>query len=150
MIHIQIDETFQAQINADLLRLAAVAVLAHQEIAPDSELTIVIGDEQQLHDLNKTYLGVDAPTDVLSFPAGDPNPDSGEIYLGDVIIAYPKAAAQAQAAGHPVAEELQLLVAHGTLHLLGFDHASPEEKATMWAAQDEILQAINVRARPHE
>jgi probable rRNA maturation factor len=92
--------------------------------------------------LNRQYLGVDAPTDVLSFPVGEVDPESEALYLGDILISYPQALAQAEAAGHPVQAELQLLVVHGTLHLLGYDHAEEDEKTLMWKAQDEILARL--------
>jgi probable rRNA maturation factor len=67
-----------------------------------------------------------------------------EPYLGDIAISLPRATAQAEAAGHPVAAELQLLTVHGVLHLLGHDHAEPEEKAAMWAAQAAVLATLGV------
>ena len=113
-----------------------------------ADLTIVIGDDTQLHALNRQFLGVDAPTDVLSFPVDDTDPDSGERYLGDILISYPRAAAQAASAGHVVQEELQLLVVHGVLHLLGLDHAAPEEKTRMWEIQAQVLKSLGSRLNP--
>jgi probable rRNA maturation factor len=72
-------------------------------------------------------------------------PETGRYYLGDVIISYPRALEQSAAAGHTVQDELQLLVVHGVLHLLGHDHATEEEKARMWADQQEILAGLGVR-----
>ena len=88
-----------------------------------ADLSIVITDDAKLQELNRQYLGSDMPTDVLSFPAEETDPDSGEIYLGDILISLPRASEQASAGGHPVEDELQLLVVHGALHLLGHDHA---------------------------
>src|SRR5437763_1442763 len=99
-------------------------VLSRQKAAPGSELTVVITNDEQVRAMNAQYRGVDAVTDILSFPA-DPLPDEieGEApYLGDLIIAYPYTTHQAQEAGHGLDDELVLLVIHGTLHLLGFDH----------------------------
>ena len=115
------------------------------ESAPlDADLTIVLTDDTQLHELNLEYLGLDAPTDVLSFPAAEPDPETGVLYLGDILISIPRATQQAQTAGHPVEAEVQLLVIHGTLHLLGYDHAGAEEKARMWSAQGEVMSRLGL------
>ena len=110
----------------------------------NGDITIVLTDDRQLHELNLDYLGVDAPTDVLSFPASETDPETGAAYLGDIVLSIPRAAAQAQAAGHPVEAEAQLLVVHGTLHLLGYDHATDEEKAVMWAEQAKVLERLGL------
>jgi probable rRNA maturation factor len=146
MVNILVSDAFTQQVDTDKLELAALAALQHQNTPPESELSIVIEDDQRLHDLNKEFLDIDAPTDVLSFPAGEGeiDPESGAAYLGDIIISFPRALEQAQSAGHPVLSELQLLVVHGVLHLLGLDHAEPDEKDQMWAAQDQILRALGV------
>jgi probable rRNA maturation factor len=132
-----------------LFERAAQATLIHQKESPDVDLTIVLADDARLHELNRDYLGVDAPTDVLSFPASETDgseidPDTGTRYLGDIIISVPYAAKGAAKAGHPVESELQLLVVHGMLHLLGHDHAEPKEKAKMWKAQAAILKSLGL------
>ena len=109
-----------------------------------ADITIVLTDDEQLHELNREYLGVDAPTDVLSFPAAESDPETGTTYLGDILISIPRATQQAQAAGHSVEDEVQLLVVHGTLHLLGHDHATATEKARMWQAQAEVLSGLGL------
>ncbi|NOT05990.1 MAG: rRNA maturation RNase YbeY [Anaerolineales bacterium] len=115
------------------------------ESAPvDADITIVLTDDAQLHELNKEFLGVDAPTDVLSFPASESDPETGTPYLGDILISIPRAAQQAQAAGHSVEAEVQLLVVHGTLHLMGHDHAEAEEKTRMWNAQAEVMLRLGL------
>ncbi len=110
----------------------------------NADITIVLTNDAQLHELNRDYLGVDAPTDVLSFPASESDPETGSTYLGDILISIPRAAQQAQAAGHPVAAEVQLLVVHAVLHLLGYDHAEAEEKARMWAEQAKVLERLGL------
>ena len=115
------------------------------ESAPaDVDMTIVLTDDSQLHELNREYLGVDAPTDVLSFPASETDPETGATYLGDILVSIPRAMQQAQVAGHTVEAEVQLLVVHGTLHLLGYDHAEAEEKARMWKAQAEVMSRLGL------
>ena len=127
-----------------LFERAAQATLKHQKESPDVDISIVLADDARLHELNRDYLGVDAPTDVLSFPASETDPDTGARYIGDIIISVPYATKGAAKAGHPVESELQLLVVHGVLHLLGHDHAKPKEKARMWKAQAEILESLGL------
>jgi probable rRNA maturation factor len=109
-----------------------------------ADMTIVLTDDAQLHELNREFLGVDAPTDVLSFPAAEEDPETGAPYLGDILISIPRATQQAQTAGHSVEDEVQLLVVHGTLHLLGHDHAEAGEKARMWQAQAEVMSRLGL------
>ncbi|MFN2144341.1 MAG: rRNA maturation RNase YbeY, partial [Anaerolineales bacterium] len=92
----------------------------------------------------------DAPTDVLSFPVAFDDPETGSPYLGDILISLPTARKQAETAGHAVQDEVQLLLAHGMLHLLGYDHTTPEEKAKMWTLQDRILTQLGIQAKPTE
>jgi probable rRNA maturation factor len=128
---------------ADLLERAARAVLDLSG-APDADLSIVMVDDARIQALNRDFLAHDAPTDVLSFPADEPDPETGRSYLGDVVISYARAEAQARERGHPVESELQLLVVHGVLHLLGHDHAGLEEKERMWAAQAGALEQLGI------
>jgi probable rRNA maturation factor len=111
------------------------------------QVTIVITDDNSIRDLNRDFLGKDSPTDVLAFAAqetaepfvGAPEADE---YLGDVIVSYPRALSQAEQFGHSTTEELHLLIVHGILHLLGYDHATEEEKSLMWSRQDAILAQL--------
>ena len=133
-------------VDAARLQKAVATVLEQQQTAPDSSLTIVITDDAAVAALNKQYRGVDAPTDVLSFPADEPPvEEEGESpYLGDLIVAYPYTAAHAAREGHDLMQSLILLVAHGTLHLLGYDHDTAANRAEMWAAQDAALNVLGV------
>ena len=115
-----------------------------EAVPADADMTIVLTDDAQLHELNREYLGVDAPTDVLSFPAAETDPETGTPYLGDILISIPRAMQQAQTAGHSLEAEMQLLVVHGTLHLLGHDHAEAQEKARMWKAQAEVMSRLGL------
>ena len=110
----------------------------------NADMSIVLTDDAQLRELNREYLGIDAPTDVLSFPSDEEDPETGTPYLGDILISIPRATQQAQAAGHSVEDEVQLLVVHGTLHLLGHDQASAQEKARMWQAQAEVMSGLGL------
>jgi probable rRNA maturation factor len=111
-------------------------------------MTVALSDDAHLQTLNRQFLEIDAPTDVLSFPSGETDPDNEALYLGDVIISIERARAQAAAGGHALEDELRLLTVHGTLHLLGHDHAEEDEKAAMWAVQVQALEALGCPLRP--
>ena len=128
-----------------LMQLAANALLEGQGIS-SAEVSVLLADNDSLRDLNRRYRGVDEPTDVLSFPAADdvikPGTEAG--YLGDIAISVPVAAQQASAMGHEVIAELQLLLIHGILHLLGHDHMTEEEKDRMWMLQRHALEQLGL------
>ncbi|MCS7178682.1 MAG: rRNA maturation RNase YbeY [Anaerolineae bacterium] len=134
-------------LNLEVLRKTAMATLAHQN-APDVEVAIVITDDESMQELNRRFRGVDAPTDVLAFPNEARGPfvsaPGFPRYLGDIAISYPRAEEQAAEAGHSTQAELQLLVVHGLLHLLGYDDQSEPERARMWAVQEAILRHLGV------
>jgi probable rRNA maturation factor len=134
-------------LDLEVLRQTALATLMHHG-APDVEVAIVITDDDSLQELNRRFRGIDAPTDVLAFPneARGPFVSAPGLprYLGDIAISYPRAAEQASQAGHSAQAELQLLVVHGVLHLLGYDDQQESERARMWAAQESILRALGV------
>ncbi|MBW8010912.1 MAG: rRNA maturation RNase YbeY [Chloroflexi bacterium] len=148
MIALQIaDEYLSKGFGVRLINAAQKALMT---IIPDEEgrLTIVLTDDQHLQKLNKKYLDVDAPTDVLAFPSdqfAEPNED---MYYGDIIISHPRAVAQAKDGGHTVEQELELLVVHAALHLMGFDHSEEKAKANMWAVQHDILEKLGNKLQP--
>lgn len=142
MIDIEIeDEAWTGALpNADdLARTAAAAVLDH-ELRDDANLTLLLTDDDTVQDLNGRFRKQDAPTNVLSFPA-PANPDG---LLGDVALAYGVCAREAEAQGKPIAHHLQHLVAHGVLHLLGYDHLRDDEAEEMEALEREILAGLGV------
>jgi probable rRNA maturation factor len=150
MIYIQVAEALSqseyaqqvAEVNLESLQRAAQKTLDIDGTQADVDLSLVLTEDSQVRALNAQYMDVDAPTDVLSFPGGETDPDTQAYYLGDVVISYPQALLQAQAGRHTLLDELQLLVVHGVLHLLGYDHAEDAEKARMWARQAEILSYL--------
>lgn len=142
MISIQIDDEQKSNLN-EVLAQAAVAVLQRMNVQGDA--SIILSDDDKLQELNIQFMGIDAPTDVLSFPSGEIDPDSGELYLGDVIISQTRASQQALAGGHSLEDELRLLVVHGMLHLLGYDHADADEKTSMWVQQSRILENLGCK-----
>ncbi len=141
-IDLNIETAYRARVDAIRLRAAARATLRHQRAEAPGALSLSITGDDVLRRLNRQFLGHNATTDVLSFPSEQVDPESGARYFGDIAIAYPRARLQAAQGRHPVWAELQLLVVHGTLHLLGHDHATPEDKSRMWAAQAEILRRL--------
>lgn len=147
MVEIEIADSISAALDPVVwqragLERAAQETLRFTSTSSGVDLTILVSDDAQLRQLNHQFLGIDEPTDVLSFPAGHIDPDTNTTYLGDIVLSYPRASEQAIAAGHPLEEELRLLAVHGVLHLLGYDHAEPEEQAVMWNAQDQILKRL--------
>ncbi len=148
-IDVQIDPDYHESVPAERLIQVIEATLRHAG-APDGEVTLVVANDELLHQLNLDYRGIDAPTDVLSFAAQEEAEGQDVFvsapealnYLGDVIIAFPTAERQAAAAGHSVADELSLLAVHGVLHLLGYDHANADDEADMWARQSQILASL--------
>lgn len=133
-------------LNVDRLQHAAETVLARQGAEPDTAMSVVMTSDEAVAALNRQHRNIDAPTDVLSFPADEPPielPDEPP-YLGDLVIAYPYTSAQAASEGHDLDDSLALLVVHGTLHLLGFDHDTDTNRAVMWAAQAEVLAALHI------
>jgi probable rRNA maturation factor len=150
MIHIEIAEGIQPEFELDFLEKAVQEVLRHEHAAEDADVTLMLTGDEQIQELNRQFLEIDEPTDVLSFPADFVDPDNQHTYLGDVILSLPRARAQAQTGAHPVEDELKLLVVHGMLHLLGYDHADPTGKDEMWAVQKDILESLGTTISPSE
>ena len=151
-VNVLIDEGFEGCPRASWLESVTEQVLIAQGIKSRAELGLVIVGQEKIRQLNLSYLGKDEPTDVLAFSMlpeqsnGDPvpfvAPPDGIKHLGEVIISYPQAVIQAEENRHPVEREIAILIIHGVLHLLGFDHDKPEEEREMRAREAEILNAI--------
>lgn len=134
-------------IDENGLQIAAKATLNRFDVHPDSSLTVVLTTNEAVQELNKQHRGIDAPTDVLSFPAEALPPEIAEEenpYLGDLLVAFPYASEQAQKLNHKLEDSFALLVVHGTLHLLGYDHDTLENRAEMWAEQEAVLQELDI------
>jgi probable rRNA maturation factor len=126
-----------------LLRLVTYA-LDQLHVHPDAELAIVLVDEGAMEQLHLQWMDEPGPTDVLSFPMDELRPGTEDLQtpaglLGDIVVCPQVAIAQAEAAGHSPIEEMLLLTAHGLLHLLGFDHAEPDEEKEMFGLQRDLL-----------
>ena len=122
----------------------ATWLLGKLYLHPSTSLNVLLVDLHRMSELHAQWMDEPGPTDVLSFPmdalsVGTPDHVSGPGELGDIVICPQFAADQARQAGHPVRHELQLLLTHGVLHLLGHDHAEPDEHAVMFALQDQLL-----------
>lgn len=153
LIECQVDDAYRHLVDpVDIETIVAATLRRHaEELGEEVEVAVRITDDEEVQTLNRDYRGIDAATDVLSFAAHDDDggeallalpPDlAGELarHLGDIVIAYPYAERQAAQFGNSVTAELRLLAIHGTLHLLGYDHAEPDEEEAMWAEQEAIL-----------
>jgi probable rRNA maturation factor len=134
-----------------LLRLAAYE-LDFLRVHPDAELAILLVDEAAMEQLHVQWMDEPGPTDVLSFPMDELRPGSDDEItpaglLGDIVLCPQVAIAQAEEAGHSVLDELLLLTAHGMLHLLGFDHAEPDDEKEMFGVQRDILVGFTLAER---
>jgi probable rRNA maturation factor len=129
--------------EARILGLAAFALDA-MHVHADADLAIVLVDEGAMEQLHVQWMDEPGPTDVLSFPMDELRPGTEDAetppgLLGDIVLCPQVAQAQAETAGHSTLDELLLLTTHGILHLLGFDHAEPDEEKEMFGLQREIL-----------
>ncbi len=144
MIEIARNLSLREEVDDIALKNAVRSSLKNQSAPQDASLSILLTDDAQIRSLNRDYRGIDAPTDVLSFEVHERDPETGYFYLGELILSTPYADRQARKNGNSLEAELQLLVVHGVLHLLGHDHAVPDEKAKMWQAQNEILAKLGL------
>lgn len=145
-VDIQVAPQYESLIDQTLLRRAVSATVEHQGFKDDSEVVVVITDDEGIRELNREFRDLDTPTDVLAFPGtlseNFVTPEGYSGYLGDVVISYSRAEAQALEAGHPVARELELLTIHGVLHLMGLDDADEAGWRQMTDIQNEILASL--------
>ena len=139
--------------GVDVRRLTELCrfVIAQLRVHPQAELCVKLVDEQTITELNRTWMDGTGSTDVLAFPMdelrpGRVNEEPEEGILGDIMICPDVAARQARTAGHPTEAELELLATHGILHLLGYDHAEPDEHREMFGLQDTLLAAWRAHA----
>lgn len=142
MITIIQNVTFPNEINIERLSEKLQEALKQLKVS-DSEVTIVLDSNKKLRELKKSFLGIDEIPDVLSFSSGEINPETGNIYLGDIVISLEKANKQAEVNNHPIELEIHMLVVHGLLHLLKYDHSIESNAKTMFDKQNRILEVIN-------
>ena len=169
-IDISVDEPYQQELSEVWLRTVMEAALAEAlPVGEPAQVGLVVTDDKTVQELNRQFRGLDEVTDVLSFSAshsghweGDPQEsdeaspesvDSEELNfvlppgepspLGEVIISFPQTIRQAQERNDPVEQELALLIIHGVLHLVGYDHMEPEDEAQMQAKERSALAAVS-------
>ena len=120
--------------------------LDYMDCPYEAQVSILITDDDEIHRINLEQRQIDRPTDVLSFPMVNYETpgDSGELLLGDIVISADKVAAQAEEYGHSRRREYAFLIAHSMLHLMGYDHMTPEDAAEMERLQEEILQQLGI------
>ena len=155
-IDVEVFPAYTGRVSKSWLRMVARQTLQSEGPDESSGISLVIADDETLRGLNLEYCGLDETTDVLSFSLGeagdDGHPDVGfpappdeTAQMGEIVISYPQAKRQAREARKPLKAELALLVVHGVLHLLGYDHAEPQEEKIMWAKQDRILANVPLK-----
>jgi probable rRNA maturation factor len=135
--------TVSQETEALAVQAAELAISLAGRSVEDVDLTVAVTDDAEIARLNEQFRGVSGPTDVLSFepaPSFPGAPDELDRYIGDVVVSLPRAQEQGEAAGHGLAYELALLVAHGVLHLLGYDHAEDADRLVMWALQEQAAR----------
>lgn len=137
--------------EARIGRLAAF-VLESMHVHPETELSVMFVDESAIEQLHVQWMNEPGPTDVLSFPMDELRPGRVDAptpagLLGDIVVCPQVAQAQAENAGHDLPQEIAVLVTHGMLHLLGFDHATPTEEAEMFGLQRDLLLSFAMRER---
>jgi probable rRNA maturation factor len=149
-INIQIGKEYKNEIKAAWLKNIVRLAQKAENVSDKSEMGLVITGDEEIHKLNLKYLDEDRPTDVLSFPMNEQLetapvfvkvPD-GKLHLGDIVISYPQAIKQADEHGHAVSREIEILLIHGILHLLGYDHDIPKRKSVMRNRETAILKII--------
>jgi probable rRNA maturation factor len=147
-LSIEIANESGVDVNSDTILAVARHALDEMGVNPLAELSILLVDVEYMTELNHRWMDGDGPTDVLAFPMDEgsvdhgPGEGSGEpALLGDIVLCPEVAAKPAATAGHGTIDELALLTVHGILHLLGYDHAEPEEEAEMFGLQARLLES---------
>jgi probable rRNA maturation factor len=148
----------ESGIEVDETALSAVARHALEQlgVSPLAEMSVIVVDTATMSSLHERWMGEPGPTDVLAFPMDEGTVDHGPgeaaggepALLGDIVLCPEVAGKQAAAAGHATADELHLLTVHGCLHLLGYDHAEPEEEREMFGLQARLLSGWRASPRP--
>ena len=138
-----------AEVDTDVLIALARHVLVEQRVSEDMELSLLLVDKATITELNEKHLQKAGPTDVLAFPIDEPgeSPPTGPAILGDVVLCPQVAYDSAATFARSPQDELRLLTVHGILHLLGMDHAEPEEERAMFGLTDELLVSFGAARR---
>lgn len=149
---VEINNESDIAVNEERLQRLAAFVLESMYVHADTELSLMFVDEAAIEQLHIQWMNEPGATDVLSFPMdelrpGRPDAKTPAGLLGDIVVCPQVAADQADAAGHSLEQELTILVTHGMLHLMGFDHGTPDEEAEMFGLQRDLVLAFGARER---
>ena len=144
----------------ELAKKVIEAAVDYEECPYETEVNLLLTMNDEIHEMNRQFRGIDRPTDVLSFPMVDYeepgkfdfleeameyfNPETGELMLGDIVISKEKVISQAEEYGHSTQREYAFLIAHSMLHLFGYDHMEEDERAVMEQKQKEILEQLQI------
>lgn len=148
-------DTLEGVVDRRFLESVLAEALSGRRVDAPLAVGLVITDDDGIRELNLRHRGIDAPTDVLSFPlqeyeapgelkAAFPQPPGEPLHLGDIVISYERAVEQAQSFGHSLNRELGFLVVHGAMHLLGYDHEDPSEAERMRREEETVLQRLEL------
>jgi len=154
-VSIEIANESGSEVDTDSILSVARYALDELGVNPLAELSVLLVDTDYMAELNHRWMGAEGPTDVLAFPMDESSIDHGPgesptgepALLGDIVLAPGVAARQAATAGHSIGDELHLLTVHGVLHLLGYDHAEPDEEREMFGLQARLLSGWQAQAR---
>lgn len=161
-VNLEYEASKQLDFNyTEIIEKVAAECLNSEDFPYETEISVLLTDDNEIQELNKKFRGKDAPTDVLSFPAveypkagdyslleelGDEyfNPDTGELILGDIVISVDRAISQAEEYGHSVIREIAFLTAHSMFHLMGYDHMTDDERLVMEEKQKKVLDQLKI------
>lgn len=155
VIEWDVDEALEGLVDRELLEAALLGVVSGRDLGRPVAVGLVVTDDQGIRDLNRRHRGIDAPTDVLSFPLWEyeapekprldfPLPPGEPLPLGDLVISHERAVEQAGEYGHSLAREMAFLVVHGVLHLLGYDHEDAVDAGEMRRQEEAVLSGLGL------
>ena len=155
MVEWEVDGPVQGTVNRHFLESVLGEAMAGRWPGGPVAIGLIITDDAGIREMNREYRGIDAPTDVLSFPLQDydgpekprvlfPQPPDEPLSLGDIVISYPRAVEQAREYGHSLERELAFLLVHGVMHLLGYDHEDPAQAGLMRQEEERVLQRLGL------
>ncbi len=142
MLNLIIPSSYKKEINQSRLGAAYRASLSAFDLEVNTTVTLRITNNRTIREFNRAWRNENSVTDVLSFENSFIDPETGEKYLGDIIISFEKARQQSRSSGHSLQYEVEMLFVHGLLHLVGYDHDSKEQWQEMTRLQDHIMQKI--------
>lgn len=161
-IHLDYEATKQLSIDyEEIINRVIIGCLNYEDCPYETEISILLTDDNVIREINRQFRGIDKPTDVLSFPAVDYklagdfsdleedtgeyfNQETGELILGDIAISVDRALVQAEEYGHSITREIAFLTAHSMFHLMGYDHISDEERVALEEKQEEVLARLEI------